>query len=64
MNAEAGGAADEVEGIEVLLDVEEGDVPGAVLRGENGFEGFRSVAVPAAGVMIDDRQFTQALFDP
>ncbi|MGA3106015.1 MAG: hypothetical protein ABSD53_16160 [Terriglobales bacterium] len=51
LNAQAGGAANQVERVEEFLDVEEGDVPGIFLRGESGFEGGGGAEMSAAGVV-------------
>ena len=59
LNAQAGGATNQVEGIEQLLNVEKSDVPGMFLAGERGFEGFRRAAMSSAGVVKNDGQFAQ-----
>ena len=54
LNAQAGGAADEVEGVEQFLNVEESDVPGMFLRGECGLESIGGAAMASAGVVEND----------
>jgi len=59
LDANAGEAAHEVEGVEELLEVEELDLPGIGLRGEGAADGIGGVAMAAASVMKDDRQLAQ-----
>ena len=61
LNAQAGRAANQVEGIEQLLDVEKSDIPGVLLGGESGFEGIRGTLMSSAGVVENDGQFAQDL---
>ena len=54
LNAQAGGATKQVEGIEQFLKVEESDVPRMFLARESGFEGFCCAAMSSAGVVEND----------
>ena len=59
LNAQASEAANHVEGIEQLLNVENRDVPGMFLRGKSSFQGVRRTLMPSASVMKNDGQFAQ-----
>jgi hypothetical protein len=59
LNAEAGGAANQVEGIEQFLNVEKSDVPGMFLAGESGFESVGGAPMSSASVVENDGQFAQ-----
>jgi hypothetical protein len=59
LNAQARGAAKQVEGIEQFLNVEEGDVPRMFLPGKRGFESVRCTLMSSAGVVENDSQFAQ-----
>ncbi len=61
LNAQAGGATNQVEGIEQFLNVEKADIPGTLLGGESGFEGFRGALMASAGVMVNDGKFAPDL---
>ena len=54
LNAQAGGATKQVEGIEQLLKVEKSDLPRMFLAGESGFESFCCAAMSSAGVVEND----------
>ena len=59
LNAQAGGAANQVEGIEQFLNVEETDVPWIFLLGKSVFESLCGALMSSAGVVKNDSQFTQ-----
>ena len=59
LNAQAGGATKEVEGIEQLLNVEKADVPRMLLPGESTFESVGCTLMSSAGVVKNDSQFAQ-----
>ena len=54
LNADAGGAANKVEGIEEFLDVEESDFPRVFLSRERRLESIGGALMSAAGVVEDD----------
>jgi len=59
LNAQAGGAPNQVEGIEQFLNVEKTDVPGMFLAGERGSERVGGTLMSSAGVVKNDGQFAQ-----
>jgi hypothetical protein len=61
LNAQAGGAANQVQRIEQLLNVEEANVQGIFLGGESGFESFRGALMSSTSVMKNNGQFAQVL---
>ena len=54
LNAQAGGATKQVEGIEQLLNVEETDIPRICLAEKRGFESVSRAAMSTAGVVEND----------
>ena len=57
LDADAGEAAEDVELVGELLELNEVDLPGALLLGDHGLEGDGGVAVAATGVMKKDMNF-------
>jgi hypothetical protein len=57
LDADAGEAAEDVELVGELLELDELDLPRAMLLGDYGLEGYGGVAVAATGVMKKDVDF-------
>jgi hypothetical protein len=57
LNADAGEAAEDVELVGEFLELDEVDLPRALLLGDDGLESYGGVAVSATGVMKKDMNF-------
>ncbi len=60
LDADASEAAEDVELVGKLLELDEFDLPGALLLGEDGLEGDRGIAMATTGVMKKDMNFFHA----
>ena len=59
LNAQARGAANQVERVEQLLNVEKSNFPRRFLPGESVFESLSGTLMSSAGVVENDGQFAQ-----